>query len=89
MPLSRQAQAIVDDFGREPGVTPEHVTNLQGVLAASPVLLDQFNDAVAKQRVLSLKPLTDPNAGGTFTPNENFHPAAAVQAFQWAWRQVA
>ncbi|WP_240989836.1 hypothetical protein [Xanthomonas campestris] len=71
MPLSPQAQAIVDDFGRQPGVTPEHVTNLQGVLAASPVLLDQFNDAVAKQRVLSLKPLTDPNAGGTFTPNEN------------------
>ncbi|MEB1626835.1 hypothetical protein VDR09_13230, partial [Xanthomonas campestris pv. campestris] len=71
MPLSPQAQAIVDDFGRQPGVTPEHVTNLQGVLAASPVLLDQFNDAVAKQRVLSLKPLTDPNAGGTFTPGEH------------------
>ncbi|MCD0278817.1 hypothetical protein JWH04_07660 [Xanthomonas melonis] len=71
MPLSPQAQAIVDDFGRQPGVTPEHVTNLQGVLAASPVLLDQFNDAVAKQRVLSLRPLTDPNAGGTFTPGEH------------------
>lgn len=71
MPLSPQAQAIVDEFGRQPGVAPEHVTNLQGVLAASPVLLDQFNDAVAKQRVLSLKPLNDPNAGGTFTPDQN------------------
>ncbi|QHG86990.1 MULTISPECIES: XVIPCD domain-containing protein [Xanthomonas] len=71
MPLSPQAQAIIDDFGRQLGVTTEHVTKLQGVLAASPVLLDQFNDAVAKQRVLSLKPLNDPNAGGTFTPNEN------------------
>lgn len=71
MPLSPQAQAIVDDFGRQPGVSPEHVVNLQGVLAASPVLLDQFNEAVAKQRVLGLKPLTDPNAGGTFTPDDH------------------
>ncbi|UUE97036.1 hypothetical protein [Xanthomonas hortorum] len=71
MPLSPHAQAIVDDFGRQPGVSPEHVVNLQGVLAASPVLLDQFNEAVAKQRVLGLKPLTDPNAGGTFTPDDH------------------
>ncbi|WOB28392.1 MULTISPECIES: XVIPCD domain-containing protein [Xanthomonas] len=71
MPLSPQAQAIIDEFGRQPGVTPEHIVNLQGVLNASPLLLDQFNDAVSKQRVVGLKPLHDPNAGGTFTPDDH------------------
>nr|WP_228738054.1 XVIPCD domain-containing protein [Xanthomonas euvesicatoria] len=62
---------MIDEFGRQPGVTPDHIANLQGLLSTSPVLLDQFNNAVAKQRVLSLKPLTDPNAGGTFTPGDH------------------
>ncbi len=64
--LSTQAQAIVAAFGQQPGVTQDHLNNLQAALNASPVLIDQINDAVAQGHLKAIVPLTNPNAGGQY-----------------------
>lgn len=66
--LSPQAQAIVVAFGQQPGVTPDHLSNLQAAINASPALTDQINDAVAHGHLKAIVPLTNPNAGGEYDP---------------------
>lgn len=64
--LSPQAQAVVAAFGHQPGVTPDQVNNLQAVINASPVLIDQVNNAVAAGHLQQFAPLTHANAGGEY-----------------------
>ncbi len=64
--LSPQAQAMVTAFGHQPGVTPDQVNNLQAVINASPVLIDQVNNAVAAGHLRQFAPLTHANAGGEY-----------------------
>ncbi|WP_279512684.1 hypothetical protein [Luteimonas aestuarii] len=37
--LTPQAQAVIDAFGQQPGVTLDHLNNLQAAIFASPVLM--------------------------------------------------
>lgn len=65
--LSPQAQAVLDQFGRTPGVTSEHVSNLQRAIERSPPLAAQFDAAVSAghlRHFALLPPGT--NAGGTY-----------------------
>lgn len=64
--LSSQAQAVVTAFGQQPGVTQDQVNNLQAVINASPVLIDQVNNAVAAGHLKQIVPLTHANAGGEY-----------------------
>ena len=64
--LSPQAQTMVAAFGHQPGVTPDQVNNLQAVINASPVLVDQVNNAVAAGHLRQFAPLTHTNAGGEY-----------------------
>lgn len=64
--LSSQAQAMVTAFGQQPGVTQDQVNNLQAVINASPVLIDQVNNAVAAGHLRQIVPLTHANAGGEY-----------------------
>jgi len=64
--LSPQAQAMVIAFGHQPGVTPDQANNLQAVINASPVLIDQVNNAVAAGHLQQFAPLTHANAGGEY-----------------------
>lgn len=66
MSLSAQSQAVIDNFGRQAGVTPDQVNNLQQVLNDSPVLAEQFNAAVAQGHLRKIVPLSHPNAGGEY-----------------------
>ncbi|TDK23313.1 hypothetical protein E2F46_10290 [Luteimonas aestuarii] len=66
--LSPQAQAVIDAFGQHPGVTQDHLNNLQAVIFASPALIDQINAAVAEGHLKAIVPLTHPNAGGEYDP---------------------
>ena len=68
MSLSPDALKVVNDFGNEPGVTKPHVDQLKQLLADSPELAGQLNEAVDQKLVTSFKPLTDPHAGGSFDP---------------------
>lgn len=64
--LSPQAQAVITAFGTQPGVTQDHVNNLQTVINASPALIDQINDAVAQGHLKRIVPLTNLHAGGEY-----------------------
>src|SRR5690606_39045108 len=64
--LSPQAQAIISTFGSRAGVKQDHANNLQAVIASSPALIDQINDAVAQGHLQQIMPLTNPNAGGEY-----------------------
>lgn len=64
--LSSQAQAIVTAFGQQPGVTQDQVNNLRAVINASPVLIDQVNNAVAAGHLRHIAPLLHANAGGEY-----------------------
>lgn len=64
--LSPQAQAIISTFGSRTGVKQDHANNLQAVIASSPALIDQINDAVAQGHLQQIMPLTNPNAGGEY-----------------------
>ena len=66
MPFSPQSQVVIDDFSRQPGVTPDQVNNLQQVLRDSPTLAEQFNAAVAQGHLRKIVPLSHPNAGGEY-----------------------
>ena len=64
--ITPQAQALITAFGSQPGVTPDHLNNLQAVINASPVLIDQVNGAVAQGHLKKIVPLTNPHAGGEY-----------------------
>jgi hypothetical protein len=68
MPLSAQAQAVVDAFGQQPGVTADQLQNLQAVITASPALTREVNDAVAQGHLRNIVPLNNPHAGGEYSP---------------------
>lgn len=61
MPLSPQANAIVEDFGRQPGVLPEHEQNLRRAIDRSPALMDEVNRAVKDGGLEHFQLMTDPN----------------------------
>lgn len=67
MPISTEAQALLNDFAGEPGVTVAQVANLRSAVEASPTLVQQLNSAVADGhlRHFALLP-PDANAGGTY-----------------------
>lgn len=62
--LTPQAQAAISSFAQEPGVTPEHQANLQGVITASPALIDQINAAVAQAHLIKITPLPAGSTSG-------------------------
>lgn len=67
MPLSKEADALLTDFGKQPHVTADQVKNLRDVINASPALVTQINGAVAAghlQHFAALPPGT--NAGGSY-----------------------
>ena len=47
MSISPQAQALLDNFASQAGVSSDHVGNLTATINASPALTGQFNKAVA------------------------------------------
>jgi hypothetical protein len=68
--LNPQAQALIQQFGQQPGVTPDNVANLQTVLNSSPALIDQVNKAAASGELKKFELLAPgTNAGGTYNPN--------------------
>lgn len=71
MPLTAEAQAVVDGFGQKPGVTADQLTNLKATLEASPALTQEVNDAVAQGHLQSIVPLNNPNAGGEYDPTSH------------------
>jgi hypothetical protein len=69
--LSTDAQAVIDTFGSQPGVTQDQLNNLQAVFNSSPALIDQFNTAVASGDVTQFLPLPPgTNAGGTYSSRD-------------------
>jgi hypothetical protein len=66
-PLSPQAQALLTQFGKQPGVTPDQAANLQNVINGSPALTSQVNAAVAAGHLqhFALLPIGT-HAGGTY-----------------------
>lgn len=65
--LSPLAQAVLEQFGQQPGVTPDQVSNLQRVIRDSPPLAVQIEAAVSAghlQHFALLPPGS--NAGGTY-----------------------
>lgn len=64
--LTPEAQAVIDDFINQPGVTQDHLDNLQAAIEASPAFITQINDAVAQGHLTRIAPLTNPNAGGEY-----------------------
>lgn len=65
-PISADLQKLIDDFGKQPGVSANAVKNLSDTIKGSPVLTDQLNGAVAAGHLKSFKALTDPNMGGSY-----------------------
>ncbi|MGO4701278.1 XVIPCD domain-containing protein [Dyella sp. 2RAB6] len=70
MPLSTEAQAVVDAFGHQTGVTSQQLQNLQNTLNGSPALTQEVNDAVAQGHLQRIVPLTNPHAGGEYSPQD-------------------
>ncbi|WP_417474459.1 XVIPCD domain-containing protein [Luteimonas mephitis] len=64
--ITPRAQAVISAFGSRPGVTQDHVNNLQAVITASPALINQINNAVAQGHLKQILPLTNPHAGGEY-----------------------
>ncbi|BDU21718.1 XVIPCD domain-containing protein [Dyella sp. GSA-30] len=69
MPLHEDAQRLVDEFGRQPGVSATQLQNLQQAINASPALIDEINQAVAGGHLTHIMPETDPHMGGSFNPD--------------------
>lgn len=61
MPLTPEANAIVDDFGRQPGVRPEQQLSLRQAIERSPFVVDEVNRAVADGQLKHFRLVTDPN----------------------------
>jgi hypothetical protein len=68
--LSPQAQSLIDGFRCQRGVSTEQADNLQTLFEKSPALTDQLNEAVDKGHLIKFEPLTNPNMGGSFTPDK-------------------
>ena len=66
MPLHEDAQKLVDQFGRQPGVTPDQLRNLQNAINASPALADEINTAVAGGHLTRIAPDSNPHDGGSY-----------------------
>jgi hypothetical protein len=67
MPLTKEAQALVDEFAKQPGVSADHTTNLSNVINGSPALVSQINDAVKAGHLKHIVPLPiGTNAGGEY-----------------------
>lgn len=66
--LTKEALAVINRFGNDPGVSDDHVRNLYVAVAGSPVLADQFNKAVASGAVKGIDVLTNANAGAEYDP---------------------
>lgn len=64
--LSQEAIAVIARFRNDPGVTEEHVRNLHAAVTGSPVLAEQFNQAVASGAVKDIDVLTNANAGAEY-----------------------
>jgi hypothetical protein len=67
MPINPQAQALLDNFARQPGVSTDHLGNLTAAINASPALTEQFNNAVAAGHLTQFQALpASVNAGGDY-----------------------
>lgn len=66
MPLSHEAQALIAAFGQQPGVTRDHLRNLQQTVEASPALIQEVNHAVEEGHLRKIVPLNNPHAGGEY-----------------------
>ena len=66
MSLTKEAQAVVDAFGTQPGVTAQQLQNLQHTIDGSPALTKEINDSVAQGHLQRIVPLTNPHAGGEY-----------------------
>jgi hypothetical protein len=42
MPLNAKAEAVLQAFGKEPGVTPDQLKNLTDTINNSPALVDEI-----------------------------------------------
>lgn len=71
MPLSPEANAIVTDFGKQPGVLPEYEQNLRHAIDRSPALMDEVNRAVKEGRLEHIQLLdAHANASGQYLPGD-------------------
>lgn len=68
MPLNAKAEAVLLAFGKEPGVTPDHLKNLTETINGSPALVDEVNHAVDAGHLKRIVPLNNPHAGGEYNP---------------------
>ncbi len=66
--LTQEALDVINRFGTDPGVTADHVRNFYASIAGSPVLVEQFNRAVASGVVKNIDVLTNGNAGAEYDP---------------------
>lgn len=65
--LSKQAQAVINAFGTQPGVTAAELANLSAVVNGSPTLVNQINAAVAAGHLKEIAVLpAGSHAGGTY-----------------------
>lgn len=68
--LNPQAQALIQQFSLQPGVTPDNVANLKLILSSSPALTDQVNQTAASGELKKFEILAPgTHAGGTYNPN--------------------
>lgn len=61
MPLTPQANAIVDDFGKQSGVSPEQQQRLRQAIERSPFVVNEVNRAVADGQLQHFRLVTDPH----------------------------
>ncbi|MGN6479524.1 XVIPCD domain-containing protein [Luteibacter sp.] len=66
MPLNAKAEAVLQAFGKEPGVTPDQLKNLTDTINASPALVDEVNRAVDAGHLQRIVALNNPHAGGEY-----------------------
>lgn len=66
MPLNAKAEAVLQAFGKEPGVTPDQLKNLTRTINASPALVDEVNRAVDTGHLQRIVALNNPHAGGEY-----------------------
>lgn len=67
MPLSREAQGLLDEFAKQPGVSADHANNLTSIINNSPALVSQINEAVKQGHLKHIVPLpVGTNAGGEY-----------------------
>lgn len=66
MPLNAKAEAVLQAFGKEPGVTPNQLKNLTDTINASPALVDEVNRAVDAGHLQRIVALNNPHAGGEY-----------------------